>query len=101
MSSNSADNNKTLDAAFDRPAGVTANVFFSHDDNGLQTATDVTGMCAKSACQQAAADESNNEHDTACQQCSPRSSGIREATLSLSSQVAIHVDAFGASDNSF
>ena len=56
---------RTLDAEFDRLAGVTADVLVVALISGLQIATDVTDMGAKSSSQQAAADESDTKHDEA------------------------------------
>jgi len=55
-----------VDAEFDRPTGVTADVFSHYVAliSGLQIVTDVTDMGTKSTSQQAAAaDESDIKHD--------------------------------------
>ena len=72
----------------------TTTVNRSHWSVAIQVATYITGMCTKSASQQAAADNSNNEHDTQpVNNVNRWSSGMRSSrwdkatdTLSLISQ---------------
>ena len=101
-----------LDAEFDRPAGVTADVFIYYIAliSGLQIATDVTVMGVKCSSQQAAINESDIKHDehdtlpsvntTLPVQLGHHVSRREKATdtLSLSSKAPAH-DAFGASGN--